>query len=182
MSSRLVVPLVCTAAIVFACGPRNHSASSASAASEPAGRAPRVASLDGSRRAAPKRPKRTKGDTAAVDASLAVIPVDDGVRLDLQLVNRSTHRVEIDFPDGRTRDFAIYDASGREVWRWSRGRLFTQTVQNKFLGAGDTTFYHGRWEGAAPGMYTAVAILRSQNYPAERRVSFRVGGESVATR
>jgi len=181
MSSRLVVPLVCTAAIVFACGPRNRSTS---ATPEAAGRTTRIASLDGSRRSAPKRPNRAKGDTAAVDASLAVVPVGEGkgVQLDLQLVNRSKHRVEIDFPDGRTRDFAIYDASGQEVWRWSRGRLFTQTVQNKFLGAGDTTVYRGRWQGARPGVYTAVAILRSQNYPAERRVSFRVGGESVAAR
>ena len=182
MSSRLVVPLVCTAAIVFACGPRTKSST---AAPEPTGRASRIGSLDSGRRPAPppKRPKRrTAGDTLPVDASLAVVSGADGVRLDLRLVNTSTHRVEIDFPDGRTRDFAVFDAAGREVWRWSRGRLFTQTVQNKFLGAGDTTVYRGRWQASTPGMYTAVATLRSQNYPAERRATFRVGAPSVAAR
>jgi hypothetical protein len=180
MSSRLVVPLVCTAAIVFACGPRTKSST---AASEPTGRGARVGSLDSRRPAPQKRAKRrTPGDTVPVDASLAVVPIADGIRFDLQLVNTSEHRVEIDFPDGRTRDFAVFDAAGREVWRWSRGRLFTQTVQNKFLGAGDTTVYQGRWEAKAPGTYTAVAILRSQNYPAERHVTFSVGAPAVAAR
>lgn len=105
----------------------------------------------------------------------------DGVQFALNVVNQSTKRLEIDFPDGRTRDFAVLDATGREVWRWSRGRLFTQTVQNKFLASGDTATYQSTWEHAAPGAYTAVAILRSRNFPVERRVAFTLRAPSAVT-
>lgn len=180
MYSRLVVPLICAAAVVFACGPRSHSTT---APASPAGGSLHVASLAGDRPAAkaakPARPRR-RGDTTAVDASFDIGIGDDGVRLELLVVNQTKKKLEIDFPDGRTRDFVVFDASGREVWRWSRGRLFTQTVQNKFLGAGDTATYEGRWQHAAPGHYTAVALLRSRNYPVEKRVAFDVHPTSVS--
>jgi Intracellular proteinase inhibitor len=175
MYSRLVVPLLCAAAIVFACGPHPRSTVTPT---PPGARLLGVAGLDGRPAlapppAVPTRHRRGR-DTTSVDASLGVARTDDGVRLALQVVNQSPRRLEIDFPNGQTRDFVIYDAAGREVWRWSRGRLFTQAVQNKFLAAGDTVVYEERWDSASPGEYTAVATLRSRNFPVERRVTFQV--------
>jgi hypothetical protein len=184
MYSRLVVPLLCAAAIVFACGP--HPRSTVTPA-PPGARLLGVAALDGRRALMPSPTATTRHrrgrDTTSVDASLGVALAEDGVRLALQVVNQSPRRLEIDFPNGQTRDFVVYNTAGREVWRWSRGRLFTQTVQNKFLAAGDTVVYEERWDRAAPGQYTAVATLRSRNFPVERRVTFQVhpAGVNVAS-
>jgi hypothetical protein len=172
MYSRLVVPLVCAAAIVFACGPRPRG----TVASKPV---PATRRLDGTHSAAGSRRLR-KGDTTRVDAALAIAPDVDGVRLALSVVNLDSRQLEIDFPNGQTRDFVVLDAAGREVWRWSRGRLFTQTVQNRFLSAGDTAVYEERWTAPAPGQYTVVATLRSKNYPIERRASFQLRPSMVA--
>jgi hypothetical protein len=68
----------------------------------------------------------------------------------------------------------VYDAAGREVWRWSRGRLFTQVMQNKLLGAGDTVTYAERWKRPAPGTYRVVATLRSENHPISLAARFTV--------
>jgi len=176
MYSRLVVPLVCAAAIVFACGPRPRTAAPTPAAT----RSARLAVARTHRGAGePSVVARRDGrDTSLVAASFDVVPEHGGVRLALQLVNLGRKRLEIDFPDGHTRDFVILDAAGHEVWRWGRDRLFTQTVQNRFLAAGDTAVYAERWAGAVPGAYTAVATLRSKNYPVEQRVSFVVRAES----
>ena len=172
MHSRLVVPLVCAAAIVFACGPRPRGTT----ASKPVSATGR---LDGTHTAAMKRRLR-KGDTTRVDAALAIAPDADGVLLALSVVNLDSRQLEIDFPNGQTRDFVVLDATGREVWRWSRGRLFTQTVQNKFLSVGDTAVYEERWTAPAPGQYTAVATLRSRNFPIERRAAFQVRPSTIA--
>jgi len=177
MYSRLVVPLVCAAAIVFACGPRTRT--SAPVAPKP------VAAAAGAPSAAPAAAlvKRRAGDTVGVAASLNVAPDAEGVRIALRVVNLEKRGLEIDFPDGRTREFVVYDAQGQEVWRWSRGRLFTQTVQNTFIAAGDTAVFAEHWKGAAPGQYTAVALLGSRNLTVEQRVAFdvRPPGVIVAT-
>jgi hypothetical protein len=174
MYSRLVAPLVLAAAIVFACGPRPHGATPAAQASPASAGSSRAATS----RVTKRRPK--KGDTTRVDAAVAVAPHADGVHLSLRVVNLDSKQLEIDFPNGQTRDFVVLDASGTEVWRWSRGRLFTQTVQNKFLSGGDTAVYEERWRPAGPGRYTVVATLRSKNFPLERRASFEVQPSTVA--
>jgi hypothetical protein len=176
MYSRLTVPLVCAAVIVFACGLPNRSMSRTPLslrAAEPVA----VATLAAS---APLASHRRRADTVGVDAGFDVTADERGVRLALKVVNLTPRKLEIDFPDGRTRDFVVLDGVGREVWRWSQGRLFTQTVQNKFLAAHDTAVYQERWAAPRPGQYTAVAILRSRNFPVERRVAFTVGPTTVA--
>ena len=177
MYSRLVVPLVCAAAIVFACGPRPHGTTAATPASM-AGRL-RLSGTDAAGSAALKHRAHRLGDTTRIDAALAVAPTADGILFALLVVNLDKKQVEIDFPNGQTRDFVVLDATGHEVWRWSRGRLFTQTVQNKFLSGGDTAVYAEHWEPTQPGEYTAVAILRSGNFPLERRASFEVRPSSL---
>jgi hypothetical protein len=170
MDRRLAVPpLLAAAAVVYACGAplphldgqplallqRGHAASA-----EPASRV----------RVSPK--PHARGDTA-VGAELTV-RTTAGVEFALSVANPSKHRVELSFPDGRTRDFAVYDAAGHEVWRWSRGRMFTQTMQNKLIAAQDSVVYAERWEAAAPGRYTVVAELRSANFPIVKRAAFVV--------
>jgi hypothetical protein len=102
------------------------------------------------------------------------------VRFALAVVNGSRHRLEIDFPDGHTQDFAVLDETGRAVWRSDRGRLFTQSVQSKLLAAGDTATYEARWSRALPGRYTVVAVLRSDNFPMTRQASFVVAADGAA--
>jgi hypothetical protein len=170
MDRRLAVPpLLAAAAVVYACGaplPQLGGTSLAlhgRASSDSAKPATAV-------RAAPK--PHAKGDTL-VGAALTV-RTDDGVEFALAVANPAKHRVELSFPNGRTRDFAVYDAAGREVWRWSRGRLFTQTMQNKLIAAHDSVVYAERWQGATPGRYTVVAELRSANYPIVKQATFVV--------
>jgi hypothetical protein len=68
----------------------------------------------------------------------------------------------------------VLDSLGREVWRWSDGRLFTQAMQNHVMRTADLMEYEEVWRTPAPGRYVAVATLASKNYPVERRVEFTV--------
>ena len=119
------------------------------------------------------------GDT--VEASLDVT-VGQAVKFNLHVTNASPKRVELRFPSGQTHDVAVLDAQGREVWRWSRGRMFTQAIQNKILGASDTLTFSETWHPDQPGSYTAVATLLSENFPVEQRVDFSLPGKAVSAR
>lgn len=100
--------------------------------------------------------------------------MNDGVHFDFDVTNAGSRKVELLFNDGRTHDIVVIDSLGREVWRWSEGRMFTQTVQNKVLRADDTISFAESWTDATPGSYVAVASMPSRNFPVEHRVAFVV--------
>ena len=179
MDRRLaVLPLLAAAAAVFACGgPLPHVGGELLATVRPvAAHAQAKAPAAGTAHA--PRSHRARGDTL-VGAALSVHTAD-GVEFALAVANPSKHRVELSFPDGRTKEFVVYDAAGREVWRWSRGRFFTQTMQNKLLAGGDSVVYAERWAAPAPGRYTVVAQLRSANYPLVKQTTFEVPATRAA--
>ncbi len=102
------------------------------------------------------------------------IAVNDDVRFAFHVANDGAKKLELLFADGRTHDVVVLDSIGREVWRWSDGRLFTQAVQSKVLRASDRLAFEEAWDDARPGTYTAVATLASSNFPVEQRVAFTV--------
>ena len=146
MLARIAVPLLAAVVAFFACGPRTPSP------------------------LASARPRTTTGK--GIISHVMVDTTRGNVRFSIEVANDSRKRVELNFPSGRTHDFAVLNASGREVWRWSEGRMFTQSMQNRLLDANDAVVYAERWSPTAPGRYTLVAQLNSRNYPVRQQVEF----------
>lgn len=146
MLSRITIPLLAAAVLVFACGPRTPNPVSD----------------------ARPRAKLEQGMTSHV----MVDTINGEVRFAIEVSNDSRKRVELAFPDGRTHEFVVLDASGREVWRWSTGRLFTQGMRNRLLESHDSVVYMESWHPATKGAYTLVAQLMSENFPVQQRVAF----------
>jgi len=153
LKSNLLIWLLCAGALILACGPfARHTDSSASAAD-----------VNGAPPATPV------SDDSAIASSLA-ISVHDGVALSLHITNVADHSLEVNFPNGQTHDFVVLDSLGREVWRWSKGRMFTQSLRNKLLDARETVTYDEKWSGPAkPGHYTVIGILESSNHPVKEQ-------------
>lgn len=104
-----------------------------------------------------------------------VRPSDDNgsLKFALRVVNNTKKMVEIHFPDGQTHDFVVSDSTGKEVWRWSEGRMFTQAMRSKTLKGKDGTVFEETWETKGQhGSFTAVAILKSENFPVETSIQF----------
>lgn len=113
---------------------------------------------------------------ASPDTALAAstrVSIDGGVDLTLHVTNLHDRAMELRFPNGQTHEFVVLDSTGREIWRWSEGRLFTQTLQARLLGARETVDFTSRWDAAGKsGRFTAVSTLRSANHPVQERVDF----------
>ena len=129
----------------------------------------------------PYEPVRRRAVHDTIAASLDV-KVGDDVKFSFHVTNSSAKRVELRFPSGQTHDLVVFDMQGREVWRWSQGRMFTQSMQNKILAASDTITFTETWRPDHPGTYTAVASLLSQNYPTEQRAEFSLPGKAISIR
>jgi hypothetical protein len=154
MKGRIIFGLVCAAVLAFACGPR-----------------PSTGEGVGTVHAARARSAAQNGP--ALVSTLGVV-VKNGVKMDFRVVNAGVKRLEVNFPSGQTHDVVVVDSLGREVWRWSSGRMFTQSLQNRVLHASDTLDYDAVWRNAPAGRYTAIATLASENFPMEQRADFVV--------
>jgi hypothetical protein len=103
------------------------------------------------------------------------LTVGDRIAFEFKISNNTPKKVELRFPNGQTHDFVVLDSLGREVWRWSEGKMFTQVLQNKIVDSKQSiAFQHTARIPDAAGTYTAVAILSSRNYPLEQRTQFTV--------
>lgn len=175
MNTRLAISLLIAGALAFACGPRSHSEAPAALASAlpisnsvPPAPPPPSAPEKIARRATTRR------SAAKIQPTFDVQVAEHTVRFALDVRNIGTKHVELDFANGQAYDFVVVDSIGREVWRWSKGRLFTQGIQNKQLSHEDAMLTREVWKRAAPGRYTAIATLRSTNFPVEERADFVV--------
>ena len=162
MKAPVAFGLVSLGVLAFACAPRPHGSDQTTAKS--------------GARATRNQRERTadKDHTPRIESALAVNNNDDGVRFDFRVTNSGGTKVEMNFPSGQTHEVVVLDTLGREVWRWSKGRIFTQMLQNKILRTDDTLAYGERWKDAPRGQYVAVARLASTNYPIEQRTAFTV--------
>ncbi|HEY4215608.1 MAG TPA: BsuPI-related putative proteinase inhibitor [Gemmatimonadaceae bacterium] len=165
MNTRLIISLLCAGALAFACGPRSHSEAPSALATAQAVRSNTPAD----------HPRHTsaKKNEVQIASRLAVDVRPREVRFALDVTNVSQKHAELDFPNGQAYDIVVVDSAGRQVWRWAQGRMFTQSMQNKQLGGGESMQIAESWTPVA-GHYTVIATLNSSNYPVEQRADFVV--------
>jgi hypothetical protein len=172
MNSRLLIPLCLAGAIALAWGSR----SSSDAAVMPLAASARVAVAPAQTIAVPRRPAvASAAGKPQITSALHVSADAKAVHFAFDLTNAGKKDLELAFPSGQQYDFAVLDAGGREIYRWGASRMFTQAFQNRMLDGGQTIRIQERADHKlAPGAYTAVATLKSANYPVEQRVEFAV--------
>ena len=154
MDNRLILPLLCAAsAVAFAAAPFSHD----------------------------EKPIATARHHAAENAAPIVTTFDitrpkndaEKLRFTLSVKNNTTKMLELRFPDGQTHDFYVKDFAGKVIWRWSEGRMFTSAMRSETLKGKGETAYEESWNTEGQhGSFTAVAILKSNNFPVETSVQF----------
>jgi hypothetical protein len=161
--SRVAIALLCAGALAFACGPRTHSEAAS------------TASLTTAAPVVQQGTTHSHSEGAALASRLDVKVERQEVQFALHVTNQSRKHVELAFPNGQTHEFVVVDSAGREVWRWSTARLFTQALQNKLLSGGQTMSVGERWSHQlGRGKYTVIATLNSNNFPIQERADFFV--------
>ena len=148
MTNRFIIPLLCAASVAFARGTTGHKETLASSTNT-----------------------QSKSELSATFS----VKAHGHVELQLDVRNNTSRMMELRFPNGKTHDFIVQDASGKEVWRWSKSRMFTQGLQNKLVKSKDVATFGEVWDAEdMKGKFTAIAVLSSDNHPIEERVEFEL--------
>jgi len=159
--SHVAIALSCAGALAFACGPRAHSEAAS------------TATLASAAPVVQQGVVHPRTDGASMTSRLDVKVERDAVQFGLHLTNQGRKHIELFFPNGQTHEFVVVDSVGREIWRWSSSRLFTQAVQNKLVNSNESIRYDEQWRRpAVRGKYTVIATLNSTNFPVQERADF----------
>ncbi|MCU4740061.1 BsuPI-related putative proteinase inhibitor [Natronoglomus mannanivorans] len=95
------------------------------------------------------------------------------VRFAFTVHNTGSGTADLQFPDACKADFAVLD-EGREVWRFTDGRVFAQMIGEASIPPGESITYDGTWDDPQNGEFTAVAELCARNEQCEARAEFSV--------
>jgi hypothetical protein len=174
MKTRALITLLCAGAAGLVWSPRAHSEASLPTLQTQGGRAAPdtdAVKLQGRPLKAATRGRRAMDGKLL--PSLNVVRVGEQVRFSFNVVNAGSRRLEVKFPSGQTHDIVVLDSTGREVWRWAEGRMFTEARQYRAISGGDSLVLEEGWENpGVTGKLVAVAVLKSTNYPIEHKVEF----------
>jgi len=96
------------------------------------------------------------------------------VRLAIRLVNNAALEQPLVFNSGQRYDFWV-TASGREVWRWSTGQMFTQEVTKQKLQGQTGLSFSESWTPAGTGTYIAHGEVAANGYKGDMQAKVVVG-------
>jgi hypothetical protein len=164
MRARHWFALVAVVALAYACGSRTHVFPMATAAAADTRVSSGIAAgeyID------------TGHGSAPLTSTTQVNVLNDGVNFVVTVTNNSAKKIELTFPDGQTHDVSVHDAAGSEIWRWSTGQMFTQSLRNHSLAPHATLSYSMHWRRPqVHGPLIATGSLTSANFPITSSVTF----------
>lgn len=120
--------------------------------------------------------RRVVGDVTVVfTVTPSRVEVGRPVRFALRLTNHAGRDRVLPFSTGQIYDFWV-TAEGREVWRWSDDRSFTQALTERSIPPQDTITFSEAWTASPAGDYIAHGIVRSGDFERELTGRFSAGG------
>lgn len=94
----------------------------------------------------------------SLSTDLRVAAESNAVTFTFRVSNEGEEPVDLTFPSGKIADVVVRQGD-EDVWRWSDGRMFTQTLKHRTLAAGESLTREFTWEDPIPGAYRAEATL-----------------------
>lgn len=87
------------------------------------------------------------------------------VQFEMTLKNNTDEEKNFEFRSGQKYDIIVQDKNGAEVYKYSRGRMFTQAIQYVNLLPGESQTWQETWdlksdgEKVKPGEYNVIVVL-----------------------
>jgi hypothetical protein len=97
----------------------------------------------------------------------AVYTPEQPVNIEFCVFNRTGEEITLYFRNAQRYDFTIEDEEGKEVWRWSEGRMFAQMLGEEILGPSNPeVIYTAEYRNKlSPSYYKITGIFVARDRP-----------------
>lgn len=112
-----------------------------------------------------------------LSAAKVVYSPGETISLRLMLFNGTQEELTLHFNTSQRYDFIVESVEGkREVWRWSKGRMFLQVLGEERVGPGRPTMsYVGEIpSGLERGSYIVTGVITSSDAPLSASIPLQV--------
>ncbi|MBD1380577.1 BsuPI-related putative proteinase inhibitor [Metabacillus arenae] len=92
--------------------------------------------------------KEVSGDVTKKEVQFSVNAKESSeyVDFDMKILNNTEEQINMEFRSGQKYEIRVLNESGKEVYRYSKGRMFTQAIQNQQLAPGEKQTYKEAWD------------------------------------
>jgi Intracellular proteinase inhibitor len=111
--------------------------------------------------------EEVSGDVETKEVQLAVETKEspESVQINITLKNNTDEEKNFEFTSGQKYEIIITDPNGAEVYKYSKGRMFTQALQYLKLSSGESQTWQETWDKKSAGNkikageYTVTVLL-----------------------
>lgn len=101
-------------------------------------------------------------------AQLSAAVDNNVVTMTLTMKNPSAAPIKVAFSSGQKYDFVVIDsATGREAWRWSADKGFTQALEERTVPASGALVFTEKWTAPKRGLYLVHGVLVATSHRSE---------------
>ncbi len=122
-------------------------------------------------------PTEIEGFGVSLSVNQPIYSVGGQITVTLQVFNNTEQEITLHFRDAQRYEFTIEDEEGKEVWRWSNGRMFAQVLGEETLGPDRAeVVYTETYAGTlGPGEYKLSGILVALERPLSASLTITIG-------
>ena len=81
----------------------------------------------------------------SISTAKSAYSLGETVKMSVKYTNISSEAISTYYPSGQKFEFIVKDENRKEVWRWSRGKMFIMSIQPFELEPGKSVSYSYSW-------------------------------------
>ncbi|MFD2216335.1 BsuPI-related putative proteinase inhibitor [Metabacillus endolithicus] len=115
-----------------------------------------------------------------LDLNVSIFSEKQTIKFIITLMNNTNEMKKIEFPTSQKYEIVIKNKKGEEVYRYSKGKMFTQAIETALIKSGESMEWEEIWEYStlSPGVYTAeITILAPDTVKLKKEESFQISEE-----
>jgi Intracellular proteinase inhibitor len=116
-----------------------------------------------------------------LDLNVSIYHDKHTIQFIITLKNNTNEMKKVEFPTSQKYEIIIKNKNDKEVYRYSKGKMFTQAIETALIKSGESMEWEEVWEHSslAPGEYTAeITILAPHTVELKKEESFQISEES----
>ena len=112
-----------------------------------------------------------------LDLNVSIYPEKQTIKFIITLINNTDEMKKIEFPTSQKYEIVVTNKKGEEVYRYSKGKMFTQAIETALIKSGESMEWEEIWEYSSLSPGAEITILAPDTVELKKEVLFQISKE-----